>query len=300
MQRIRKFRKVRIGDATFDIVNILLLLVILFITFYPFYYVVVQSLNEGTASMTSGSYWFPKNFTLENYENFFSDAKWVRALGVSAARTIFGTCIGLFFTCIVSYALSFKELAMRKGYMTLLIISMYFSGGIIPYYVLLRSLNLLNTFYVYIIPGALSAFFVLVGISFFQGIPSELFDAARVDGANDLTVFVRIVLPVSKAFLATIALFLGVEHWNAWFDSAFYVQAKELKTLSFLMMELINKSQVTAAMSAADLAARGTSTVTSFSIQSAAMVVAVLPIICVYPFLQRYFVKGIMIGSVKG
>lgn len=297
---MRKLRKIKVGDFTFDAVNLLLLVLILFITFYPFYYVVVQSFNEGTTAMVSGSYWYPKNFTLENYENFFSDAKWVRALGVSVARTVIGTCIGLLFTCIVSYALSFRDLSMRKGYMTMLIISMYFSGGIIPYYVLLRSLGLLNTFYVYIIPGALSAFFVLVGISFFQGIPSELFDAARVDGASDLTIFLRIVLPVSKPFLATIALFLGVEHWNAWFDAAFYVQPKELKTLSFLMMELINKSQISSALSAADVAARGSSTVTSFSIQSAAMVIAVVPIICVYPFLQKYFVKGIMIGSVKG
>ena len=293
-------RRRSLEDLFFDKLNYLLLLVVVFLTVYPFYFVLVQSFNEGTSVITGGAYFWPKKFTLDNYVDFFDDIKWMRGLGVSVARTILGTSIGLIFTCIVSYSLSFKELVFRKGYITLLIISMYFSGGIIPYYVLLRNLHLFNTFWVYVIPGALNVFFVIVGISFFREIPAELFDSARVDGANDAVVFFKLVLPVSKPFLATIALFLGVEHWNAWFDSAFFVQNKNLKTLSFLMMELINKNQVTGAMSKAEALAGGGSTVTPFSIQTAAMVVAVVPIICVYPFLQKYFVKGIMIGSVKG
>ena len=293
-------RKRNFSDRAFNGVNVFLLLCILVVTFYPFYYVVIQSFNEGSAAVGGASFLYPTKFTFENYASFFTDMKWMRALGVSVARTVIGTCMGLFFTSIVSYSLSFKHLALRKLYMTLIIISMYFSGGIIPYYVLLRTLGLLNTFFVYIIPGMLNAFFVLVGISFFSEIPSELYDAARVDGANEGVVFFKLVLPISKPFLATIALFLGVEHWNQWFDAAFYVQPKDLKTMSFLMMELINKSRISAAMSAADMAARGSSSVTPFSIQTAAMVVSVLPIICVYPFLQKYFVKGIMIGSVKG
>lgn len=293
-------RKKSLEDSVFDKLNYLFLFIVVFLTLYPFYFVLIQSFNEGTSVVTGGAYFWPKRFTLDNYTDFFDDAKWMRGLGVSAVRTIVGTSIGLIFTCIVSYSLSFKDLVFRKGYVTLLIISMYFSGGIIPYYVLLKNLHLFNTFWVYVIPGALNVFFVMVGISFFREIPAELFDSARVDGANDAVVFFRLVLPVSKPFLATIALFLGVEHWNAWFDSAFFVQNKNLKTLSFLMMELINKNQVTGAMSKAEALAGGSSTVTPFSIQTAAMVVAVVPIICVYPFLQKYFVKGIMIGSVKG
>jgi putative aldouronate transport system permease protein len=285
------------GDILFDVFIYIVLVFIAIITIYPFFFTVVRSFNEGTAS--SSTYFWPSRPTIENYVTFFKDGKWLNGLIVSILRTLIGTVISVFFTCIVAYALSFKHLAYRKLYMTLLIISMYFSAGIIPNYILLKSLNLFDSFWVYIIPTSLSAFFVIVGISFFQEIPADLFDSAKVDGANDFTIFYKIVLPVSKAFLATIALFVGVNHWNSWFDSAFFVQNPSLKTLSNLMMELINKNQA-GDLTAASAAAKANSTVTSFSVQTAAMVISVAPIICVYPFLQKYFVKGIMIGSVKG
>lgn len=283
-------------DLTMDIVIYIILLAIVIMTLYPFYFILVRSFNEGTAS--TDTYFWPARPTLENYESFFKDGKWMNALLITMLRTVIGTITGVIFTCIVAYALSFKELAFRKLYMTLLIISMYFSAGIIPYYILLKSLRLFDSFWVYIIPSLLNTFFVMVGISFFREIPRDLFDSAKVDGANDLTVFFKIVLPVSKPFLATIALFIGVNHWNSWFDSAFYIRNPNLKTMSCLMMELINKNQ-SGYIRAASAAARASSTVTSFSIQTASMVISVAPIIMVYPFLQQYFVKGIMVGSVK-
>ena len=287
----------RVGqDLTMDIVIYIILLAIVIMTLYPFYFILVRSFNEGTAS--TDTYFWPARPTLENYESFFKDGKWMNALLITMLRTVIGTISGVIFTCIVAYALSFKELAFRKLYMTLLIISMYFSAGIIPYYILLKSLRLFDSFWVYIIPSLLNTFFVMVGISFFREIPRDLFDSAKVDGANDLTVFFKIVLPVSKPFLATIALFIGVNHWNSWFDSAFYIRNPNLKTMSCLMMELINKNQ-SGYIRAASAAARASSTVTSFSIQTASMVISVAPIIMVYPFLQQYFVKGIMVGSVK-
>ncbi len=294
---IRHKRKKGKGDILLDVFIYVFLILIAVITIYPFFFTVVRSFNEGTAS--SSTYFWPARPTLENYITFFKDGKWFRGLIVSILRTLVGTVVSVVFTCIVAYALSFKNLAYRKLYMTLLVISMYFSAGIIPNYVLLKSLNLFDNFWVYIVPSALNAFFVMVGISFFQEIPADLFDSAKVDGANDFVIFFKIVLPVSKAFLATIALFVGVNHWNSWFDSAFFIQNPNLKTLSNLMMELINKNQA-GYLSAASAAAKANSTVTSFSIQTAAMVISVAPIICVYPFLQKYFVKGIMIGSVKG
>lgn len=287
------------GDLAFDSIKYILLCFVVFLTLYPFYYVLIQSFSEGMSALKDGVYFWPKKLTFENYMPFFTDDKWKKAIFISVMRTVIGTSIGVIFTCFVSYSLSFKELVFRKFYFTVLIISMYFSGGIIPYYMLLKNLHLFNSFWVYIIPGALNIFFVMVGISFFREIPSELFDSAHVDGANDLIVFWKLVLPVSKPFLATIALFLGVEHWNAWFDSAFFVQNQNLKTLSFLMMEIINKNQISGSISAGSAGYRS-SMVTSFSLQSAAMIIAVLPIMCVYPFMQKYFVKGMMIGSVKG
>ncbi len=294
---IRHKKKKGKEDIVLDAFIYIVLILIAIITLYPFYFTIVRSFNEGTAS--SNTYFWPARPTLENYITFFRDGKWFNGLIISILRTLIGTATSVIFTCIVAYALSFKNLAYRKVYMTLLIISMYFSAGIIPNYILLKSLHLFDSFWVYIVPTALNAFFVMVGISFFQEIPPDLFDSARVDGANDLIIFAKIVLPISKAFLATIALFVGVNHWNSWFDSAFFVQNPNLKTLSNLMMELINKNQA-GYLTGASAAAKANSTVTSFSIQTAAMVISVAPIICVYPFLQKYFVKGIMIGSVKG
>jgi putative aldouronate transport system permease protein len=291
--KIKKANRITV----FDCVVAALLVLVAIVTLYPFYFVLVRSFNEGTAS--GNTYFWPARFTFDNYATFFRDSKWLGGLWMSILRTVVGTVTGVFFTCIVAYAMSFPQLAYRRLYMTLIVISMYFSGGIIPYYVLLRSLGLFNSFWVYIIPSALSAFFIMVGISFFREIPADLYDSAKVDGANDLIVFTRIVLPVSKPFLATIALFIGVNHWNSWFDAAFYVNDSSLKTLSSMMMELINRNQA-AYMTIGSAAARANSTVTTFSIQTAAMVVSVAPIICVYPFLQQYFVKGLLIGSVKG
>lgn len=288
-----------IGDKIFDGVIYFLLIVIAFIMLYPFYYVLLQSLSEGRSAMSYRSYFWPRTFTLENYGTFFRDAKWMAGLGISVARTVLGTTIGVTFTCIVAYALSFPELAFRKVYMTILIIAMYFSGGVIPIYMLLKSIKLLDTFWVYVIPGALDIFFVMVAISFFREIPRDIFDSAYIDGAGEFTVFAKIALPVSKPILATTALFLGVNQWNAWYDATFFVQNKDLKTLSFLMMDIINKNKVSGSLASSAMG-RQTATVTTFSLQAAAMIVAVVPIICVYPFLQRYFVKGMMIGSVKG
>lgn len=287
------------GDSIFNGINYTVLIIIIFTTLYPFYYVLIQSFNKGINALNGGIYLWPKNFTLENYQIFFTDPKWLNAMLISVLRTVVGTILGVFFTCMVSYGLSFKKLTFRKFYTTVLIISMYFSGGIIPYYVVLKNLHLFNTFWVYVIPMALNVFFVFVGISFFSEIPSEIFESAYVDGANDLTIFLKLVLPVSKPFLATIALFMGVEQWNAWFDAAFFVKDKSLHTLSFLMMEIINKTQLGGNVGAG-AAARRSISVTSFSLQTSAMIIAVAPIVCVYPFLQKYFVKGIMIGSVKG
>lgn len=284
-------------DKIFDIVIYTFCAIVLVMTVYPFYYVLITSFNEGVDASLGGIYWFPRKFTLENYEDFFTDSKWLAGLGVSFARTLIGTIIGVLFTTLVAYGLSFRNLVGRKVYMTIIIISMYFSGGIIPYYTLLREMNLVNTFAVYVIPGAINTFFLLVGISFFEEIPGSLRESAKIDGAKELTVFGRIILPISKPFLATCVLFIGVGHWNNWYDTAFFTRDKGLSTLSFLMMQVINSNQMTSVTANAGIQANVNTT--PMSIQAAAMIIAILPIVCVYPFLQKYFVTGMMIGSVK-
>lgn len=274
----------------------LLALLVLVITVYPFYYTLILSFNEGVDASLGGIYWVPRKFTFENYSKFFNDSKWMTGFLVSVARTVTGTVLGVLFTTFVSYGLSFRELAGRKVYMVFVIICMYFSGGIIPYYMVLRSLHLIDTFWVYIIPGALNLFFVTVGLSFFDGIPPSLREAAKIDGASEFKVFSSIILPISKPFLATLALFVGVGQWNNWYDSTFFIKTKSLRTLSYLMMEVINTNQQANDLMAA---AHQASSTTSLSVQLAAMVISIVPIICVYPFLQKYFVSGMMVGAVK-
>lgn len=282
-------------DYFVDILSVVVCALVLIVTLYPFWYVLVLSFNEGIDASMGGIYFWPRKFTLDNYRNFVSDPKWVMGFGVSVARTVIGSAIGVVCTTLFAYGLSFRDLVHRKLYMTILIISMYFSGGIIPYYTVLSELRLINTFWVYVIPGAINTFFVMVAMSFFNDIPPALRESAIIDGASELKVFWRIVLPISKPFLATLVLFVGVGHWNNWYDSAFFIRSKNLRTLSYLMMEVINKSKI----SAVSASFGATTTTTSMSVQTAAMVIAILPIVCIYPFLQKHFVKGIMIGSVK-
>ncbi|KWX85089.1 ABC transporter permease [Paenibacillus riograndensis] len=274
------------------------LFMIMLTMLYPFYYVLIASFNKGSDSLLGGVYLWPRSFTLENYKMFLDDPKWYRAFIVTVVRTVSGTALGLLLTSLVAYGLSHRDLLFSKLYFAIIIFAMYFSGGLIPYFVVLRSIGLLNSFGVYIIPSMLSTFFLLIAISFFREIPGELKESAHIDGAGEFVIFFRIILPVSMPLLATMALFMGVGQWNSWLDSAYFVQSENLRTLAFRMMEVINKSNSPMdAIAAANSASAG---VTSFSLQVTAMVVSIVPIICVYPFLQKYFVHGIMLGSVKG
>ncbi|MDR1569275.1 MAG: carbohydrate ABC transporter permease [Oscillospiraceae bacterium] len=286
-------------DRVLDTVNIVLLVIIAFITMYPFYYILILSFNDGGDAIRGGIYFWPRSFSLENFQQFFESSKWMRSLIVTVARTVAGTAIGVMFTCVVSYGLSKKDLVYHGIYMKILIIAMYFSGGLIPYYILLKSLRLLNTFAVYVIPGALNIFFVMICISFFRDIPEELIESAYLDGSTEFNTFLKIVLPVSLPLLATMTLFIGVGHWNSWIDSAYYVRSENLRTLSYRMMEVINQTMQPEDPTARLYAAES-SRATTQSMQMAAMVVALGPIMCVYPFLQKYFAKGIMLGAVKG
>ncbi len=293
----KRWKNISLEDKIIDGIIYLFSAILIFVTLYPFYYIIVVSFNEGIDASMGGIYWFPRKFTLVNYKEFFSDLKWLKGLGISISSTILGTLISVLFTVLVSYALSFKNLKNRKLYMTLIIICMYFSGGVIPYYALLKSMGLINNYLVYIIPGALNTFFILIGTTFFEGIPGSLRESAMLDGASELKIFRRIIIPISKPFIATCVLFVGVNKWNNWYDSTFFVQTKHLKNLAYLMMQVINSTQVSAttAVTGASAAVK----TTTLSIQTASMVVATVPIICIYPFLQKYFVSGMMIGSVK-
>ena len=287
-------------DIIMDTVITIVLALIFFLTAYPFFLAIVLSFNEGLDAARGGIYFWPRSFTLENYVAFFRDERWIRGFFVSVTRTFIGTIVTTLFTALVAYGLSFEKLMFRKFYLGLLVLCMYFHGGLIPYYITLRMLGLLNSFWVYIIPQALSLFFVIVAISFFREIPQELYESAKLDGAGELTVLLKVYLPLSLPLLATIAIFSGVAHWNAWFDSAFFVMDNNLRPMAFLLMEVINRSNVNTALSAMAAAAPGGMRITPMSTQVTAMVISVVPIMFIYPFLQKYFVTGLTLGSVKG
>ena len=290
----RKFSE----DMAVDLAVYILLGLVGIVTLYPFYYTIVCSFNDGLDLMKGGVYLWPRKFTLGNYKLFLEDGDWRHAFLVSLARTLVGTAMRVGFTSMFSYALSRNNLMFKKGYRFLVVFTMYFSGGLIPFYVLLRNLGLLNSFWVYVIPGMVDAFFVMTGINFFAAIPESMIEAAKIDGAREIKVLTRVVLPVSKPFLATLALFSAVGQWNSWLDSAYYVRDAKLHTLAYKMMTVINQNIATANTEAAGQLSQA-NTQTSFTVQATAMAVSMLPIMCVYPFLQKYFVKGIMIGAVK-
>lgn len=286
-------------DRIVDVAVYLLLALVGIVTLYPFYYTVICSFNDGLDLMKGGVYLWPRKFTLANYELFLDDADWMHSFWVSVAKTVVGTVLCTAFTSMFSYALSRKNLMFKKGYRFLVVFTMYFSGGLIPYYILLKELHLLNTFWVYVVPGMVNGFFVMTGINFFGSIPETILESARIDGASEFNILIRIVLPVSKPFLATLALFSAVGQWNSWLDSAYYVRDNALRTMSYRMMTTINQSISTAANTAAAGQMSQANTATTFTVQATAMVVSMLPIMCVYPFLQKYFVQGMMIGAVK-
>ena len=290
----RKFSE----DMAVDLAVYILLGLVGIVTLYPFYYTIVCSFNDGLDLMKGGVYLWPRKFTLGNYKLFLEDGDWRHAFLVSLARTLVGTAMRVGFTSMFSYALSRNNLMFKKGYRFLVVFTMYFSGGLIPFYVLLRNLGLLNSFWVYVIPGMVDAFFVMTGINFFAAIPESMIEAAKIDGAREIKVLTRVVLPVSKPFLATLALFSAVGQWNSWLDSAYYVRDAKLHTLAYKMMTVINQNIATANTEAAGQLSQA-NTQTSFTVQATAMAVSMLPIMCVYPFLQKYFVQGIMIGAVK-
>lgn len=296
-QRIKNRIPQSASSRAFDVGVWIVLLLIFFLTAYPFYYVIIASFSNGYEFMSGTHYFLPVSPTLDNYQHLLSQSIWINAFKISFARTLIGTALTVLLTCLTSYALSREELIFRKAYRFMVVFAMYVSGGLIPFYIMLRFLGILNTFWVYVLPTMLDLFFVIVGISFFQSIPKSLIESARLDGASELHIFWRIVMPISVPFVATLTLFSAVNQWNSWLDSTYYVNSESLRTAAYRMVCEINSSVNKATGTSAGGEISTTTTV--MTTQATAMVVSMLPIMCVYPFLQKYFVQGIMLGAVK-
>jgi putative aldouronate transport system permease protein len=282
----------------FETCNIIGMLLLCFVTLYPVWFVLVNSLNEGQDAMRGGIYWWPRVFSLDNYRAVFAHPGIMTAMGVTVAKTLVGVVLHVFFTAMVAYAFSRKELIGRQFYMLLGTVTLFFSGGLIPTYLWIRELGLLDHFLVYILPVMFSFFDLIIFLAFFREIPEGLEEAAKMDGANDFRIFVQVILPVSLPVVATIALFHGVYQWNDYFTGVLYVNNNDLQPIQTFLYRVVAQSssnQIVAATGGAI-----TRTVTSQSIKMATMVVTTAPIVFAYPFLQKYFVKGLLIGSIKG
>ncbi|MCL6456367.1 MAG: carbohydrate ABC transporter permease [Gorillibacterium sp.] len=293
------------SERVVQITIILLLSILCISVIYPFMYMLAVSLNEGSDAAKGGVYLWPRKFTLYNYEVVLGNSVIQHAYLITVGRTIIGTVIGIMVTLLMSFGLSYRQLPLRGPLLTYVLITMLFSGGLIPLYIQLHSLNLLNSFWVYIIPSAFSAWNMFVMMKFIQGIPEALVESAEIDGANPLRILITIILPLSKPMLAAIGLFTAVWHWNDWFAGAFFVSDQNLIPVQTFLQQLLSAQDLSAVLGSnnnQEALARGTmlSNVTLMSIKMSTVMVSALPILCVYPFLQKYFVKGVLIGSVKG
>lgn len=296
-------RELRLEPVVFNTVNAIIMLALAVITLYPFLNTLAISLNAGNDTIRGGIYLLPRVWTEQNYRAVFATGTLFHAFGVSAARTIIGTVVSLFLTSMIAYTVSRKEYLFRKPVTILIVMTMYFNAGLIPYYFLIKDLHLLNTFLVYIIPGLISAFNMIVIRTYIQTLPEGLIESAKVDGAGDFRIFMMIILPLCQPVLATVALFVAVGQWNSWFDTFLFASSKQnLSTLQYELIKLVS-STTNANSSAAVVNGVDKSTVqnmvTPMSIRAAITIVASVPILVVYPFLQKYFVHGLQIGSVK-
>lgn len=282
---------------TFQVFNSLIMLFVIVFTLYPFVYLIAQSFSSEAAIYAGKVTLFPVDFTAHTYKLLLQKPEFYRYYSNTVLYAVLGTIISVAATAVLAYPLSKEKLRLNKFFIPFVLFTMYFGGGLIPNYVLVaQMMNMRDTIWAIIIPGAISAFNVILVKTFFAGLPNEVEEAARVDGLDTYGIFVRIVLPLSKPILATMVLFSMVAIWNDWFSASLYLQTKDKWPVSLYLRQIIDTAVSTNEFSSSDSAA----TQIAATIKSTAMILTSLPIICIYPFVQKYFVQGMLIGSVKG
>lgn len=298
MSKIKK----TLSDYIMDAICYTALVIIFIITFYPFWYVFIASLNDPMDTMRGGLTFFPRVFNASAYGVILKDAEFIHSMWISVLRVVIGTPVAVLFTSMLAFVLTKKDLVGYKIWNRIFVFTMYFGGGIIPTYMVYKSLGMIDNFLVYIVPSVISVYYMILIKSYMSSVPRELEESALIDGANDIIVFFRIILPVSKPIIATIALFVAINHWNSFFDSYLYTSKQSLKTLQAVMMNILNQYQTANMGDSAAAAANAAKqhATSSDSIRMTATIVSTIPIIMVYPFVQKYFVSGIMMGAVKG
>ncbi|GGD61663.1 carbohydrate ABC transporter permease [Paenibacillus nasutitermitis] len=287
------------GEKMFQYVLLIFIVLICGVMIYPFIHMLAVSFSTPIEAIRPGLHLIPLEFSLDAYKQAFASQQIWIGFGNTIFRTVVGTLLGLFFMSITAYPLAKKQLPHRKWFTLLIVFTMFFQGGLIPTYLLIKNIGLINTQWVYILapPFLISTFSLIILRNFFMNIPSELEDSAKIDGANEVRILFSLVIPLSKPILATVGLWLAVSHWNAWFDGLLYIQDTTKMLLQIYLRRLvIDNSQNEMSMIMDQMAGD----VVPESIKAAVLMIATIPILLVYPFLQKYFVKGIFIGSLKG
>ncbi len=291
-------KKKSVEDLIIDFFVWLFMILFVIITLYPVINTVAISFNEGIDAVRGGIYLWPRVFTMKNYKTVFGMENLLTGAKITVLRTVIGSITALFVNALLAFVVSRKRFLFRSQLSLFWVITMYVNGGMIPVFLLYRDLHLTGTFWVYIIPGMISAWNMLVLRTFMAGIPDSLEESAQLDGAGYMTIFFKIISPLCKPVYATILLFVAVAHWNSWFDAMLYNRLKTgYTTMQYELMKLL--SSVMQQSGSADSARNSAASITPVTIRAAASVVTMVPIICLYPFLQRYFQSGLTIGGVK-
>lgn len=291
-------RKKSLSDRIFVICNTIFMIAFVIITLYPVLNTLAISFNDGTDALRGGIYLIPRKFTLKNYITVLQKDDLITGAIVTVARTVVGTLLALVSNAILAFVVSRKNFLFKKQLSLFWVITMYVNGGLIPTFLLFKGLHLTNSFWVYVIPGMVNAFNMLVIRTYMNGIPDSLEESAQLDGAGYTTIFTKIISPLCKPVYATVALFVAVGQWNSWFDAMLYNRMSDkLTTLQYELMKLL--ASVTNQGTSAEAMKNSTGTVTPTSVRAAATIITMLPIICIYPFLQQYFVAGLTLGGVK-
>ncbi|MDQ0886316.1 putative aldouronate transport system permease protein [Paenibacillus sp. V4I9] len=301
-----------LGERAFNISNILIMIVLMFLTIYPFWYAVISSLNGGADLIRGPVFFWPRQFTWASWQTVLADRGMLLATWITVSRTVIVTSVSILYTALFAYAFSRPYLKGKKWYAVIGFTSMYFSGGLIPSFMLINWLGLYDSYWVYIIPSLFAGFFnVIILNANYKGIPDYLFESAKMDGASEFRIFLQIVVPLSKPVLAALSVFAAVGVWNDYGTTLYFTQSNSLQTLQYVILRLLQTSSAAEQMQntlsvtnmrVAELlnSAKGSGLVTAQTIELSAMVIASIPMIIMYPFAQRYFAKGVLLGSVKG
>lgn len=297
-------KKESFSRKAFVVFNVIFMILLMVTMLFPYLNVLAKSLNDGADTAMGGITIFPRVFTWENFKTVVKDEAFPRAVLISVARTVLGTLSSLVVQFMTAYVFLQKDLKGRKGLLLFFMIPMYISGGIVPLYITLSKLNLLNNFWLYVISSIFSVYNMTIIRSYMEGLPGGLIEAARLDGASELTILARIVTPLSKPILATIALWNAVGHWNDWTTTMYFFTKKRLYTLQYILTQILKEAQkIQEMIKQAQLEGAILDTtnmkVTTESIRSAQIIITTIPIIMVYPFLQKHFIRGVLVGAVK-